>query len=112
MMPLLTWTWARDFVSLDSPPLWVVLPLAQYAVCFYIVVGLYEKRELIGAAWDASHRFWRLRDSWAAVLSGIASTLGRLSRGLYAVSRRVSRGPNGERAMQSGRCGRSGWSPG
>jgi len=105
-------SWVNGFRSLDSPPLSVVLPLAQYAVLYFTVVALYEKRSDYATAWDAAHRFWSLRDSWAGMLSAIGSTLGRLSRGCWRASRRVSNGRNGERHMRSGGIGRSGWSPG
>jgi len=101
--------WGSGISTLDLPALWVVLPLAQYAVCFFVVVALFEKRELIGAAWDATHRFRLWRTFSAAVLSTLATTLGRLSRGLYAVSVRVCSGRSGGSAMPSAGYERSGW---
>jgi O-antigen/teichoic acid export membrane protein len=96
--------WGSGISTLDSPALWVVLLLAQYAATYFIICAFVEKRDAYRRAWDAAHRFWCLRDMWASMLSASATTLKALSRGLYAASRRARNGPNGERIMQSGRC--------
>jgi len=96
--------WGSGISTLDSPALWVVLPLAQYAATYFIICAFVERRDDYRRAWDAAHRFWSLRDMWASMLYASATTLSRLSCGLSRASRRVSRGPNGERAMQSARC--------